>query len=136
MNRITTTDYDEIFPNMNFSEEEGDKINEAISCGNVVAATDGSVTNNMGSGAFCLSTKDGDILFDYSFPIPGAITDTHSTRTEMMAILGVLIFLRKIHSKYKHPNKPNVLIYTDSKNAIKTAFEKIFVSISNIFEND
>ena len=54
----------------------------------------------------------------------------------MFAILAVLVFLKKIHARYKLENKPKLIIYTDSKNAIRKAFEPIFVAISTVFEND
>ena len=54
----------------------------------------------------------------------------------MFAILAVLVFLKKNHARYKLDNKPGLLIYTDSKNEIKSAFEPIFVAISTVFEND
>ena len=54
----------------------------------------------------------------------------------MFAILAVLIFLKKIHAKYKYATKLPSTIFTDSQNAIRAAFQQIFVTISNVFEND
>ena len=38
---------------------------------NIVAATNGSVKNGMDAEAFCLATKDGNILYRYHFPVLG-----------------------------------------------------------------
>ena len=134
--KFKPTNFERIFPDMEFDERQGTKIYEAFLTQNIVAATDGSVKDGAGAGAFCLATKDRDILYEYNFPVPGEHDDVHSTRTEMFAILAVLIFLKKIHARYKMENKPELLIYTDSKNAIRKAFEPIFVAISTVFEND
>ena len=136
VNNFCPTKYEEVFPDLQCTDEESERINDSILNNNVIIATDGSVTNKMGGGAFCLSTLEGEILFQYNFPVPGEYDDVHSTRTEMFAILAALIFLKKIHAKYKHCDKPKIVLVSDSMNAIKAAYEKIFVSISNVFEND
>ena len=130
------TDFEEIFPGLRFEDEIGERLNQAFLDDVVVAATYGSVKNGLGAGAFCLSTRAGTILFEYNFPVPGEFDDIHSTRTEMFAILAVLIFLKKIHAKYKYATKLPSTIFTDSQNAIRAAFQQIFVTISNVFEND
>ena len=109
--KFKPTNFERIFPDMEFDERQGTKIYEAFLAQNIVAATDGSVKDGAGAGAFCLATKDGDILYEYNFPVPGEHEDVHSTRTEMFAILAVLVFLKKIHARYKLENKPELLIY-------------------------
>lgn len=122
--KFKPTTFETIFPDLTFDENQGNAIYDAFVSKNVVAAMDGSVKDSMGAGALCLATRDGSILYKYNFPVPGEHNDVYSTRTEMFCNTGsVGVF-------------DELTIFTDSKNAIKSVFEPIFLAIWTVFEND
>ena len=95
INNFRPTNYDDVFPGMDLTDEVALKIDEAIRTNNIVAATDGSVYKKMGGSAFCIALRNGTVLYQYNCPVPGDIDEVHSNRTEMFALLGVLVFLKK-----------------------------------------
>ena len=136
VNKYEPTNWNEVFPDLVNPEFDYAEVVEAIKKNNLVAASDGSVLKEKGSAAFCLSKKDGTILFQYSNKVHGDVGDVHSTRTEMVAILGIVVFLRELCKCHKFDHKPAIEIFSDSAMAIKAATENIFISIKNVFEDD
>ena len=136
INTYTPTNWDDVFPGMVEPDFDYTEIVDAIEKDDLVAASDGSVMKNKGGAAFCLARKDGTILYQYSTRVHGDVGDIHSTRTEMVAILGIVVFLRKLERRYKFTKKPVIEIFSYSAMAIKAATEKIHISIKNVFEDD
>ena len=65
----------------------------------------------MPGSAFCFAQRDGTVLYQYNCPVPGDIDEVHSNRTQMFALLGVLVFLNKIYSKYNYHNMPSIPVF-------------------------
>lgn len=136
VNKSVATDWSEVFPGLLNHEFDYTDIVAAIEDNDLVAASDGSVQKEKGSAAFCLAQRDGTILFKYSTRVHGDVGDMHSTRTEMVALLGIIVFLRELCRKYRFNVKPVVEVFSDSAMAIKAATEDIYMSIKNVFEDD
>ena len=129
VNKYKPTNWNEVFPDLVDPEFDYADIVQAIKEDDLVAASDGSVLKEKGSAAFCFSVKDGTILFQYSTRVHGDVGDVHSTRTEMAAMLGIIVLLRELCKHHKFDEKPTIEIFSDSAKAIKAATENIFISI-------
>jgi len=136
INTYTSTDWSKVFPNMFTNDFDASVIIDAINDDDIVAASDGSVMKEKGSAAFCISRRDGEVLYQYATHVHGDLGDIHSSRAEMMAMLGIVVFFRELCRDHKFQNKPSIPVYSDSTTAIKSACENIFISIKNVFEND
>ena len=132
INTYTPTNWDDVFPGMVEPDFDYTEIVDAIEKDDLVAASDGSVMKNKGGAAFCLARKDGTILYQYSTRVHGDVGDIHSTRTEMVDILGIVVFLRKLERRHKFTKKPVIEIFSDSAMAIKAATEKC-TSLSKMY---
>ena len=67
--KFKPTDFEPIFPDMTFNEQQDNMIYEAFLLQNIVAATDRSVKNGMGAGAFCLATNDGNVCIMHFYSL-------------------------------------------------------------------
>ena len=136
VNKYTLTDWSQVFPNMFPDDFDPSVIIDAINDDDIVAASDGSGIKEKGSAAFCISRRDGEILYQYATHVHDDLGDIHSSCTEMMVMLGIVVFFRELCKKYRFQEKPAIPVYSDSTTAIKSACENIFISIKNVFEND
>ena len=108
-----------------------------IKNGKLLAGLDGSVTNGKGAYSFGLFSEESTPIYLHHGPIHGDSEQQNSTRSEMHGILGLLLYLKYLSTKYSLIDPyPTITIYGDNIESLRVAKVGPSLALKNTFSSD
>jgi len=134
----STFDWRCVFGEWNTVDTSVEKeIIEKIKTGSLLAGLDGSVTDGKGAFSFGLFMPDSKPLLLHHGPVHGDSEQQNSTRSEMHGILGLILYLQHIATKYKlNGSYPPIKVFGDNMESLRVAKVGPSTALKHTFSSD